>query len=155
MFFQVVDTSHLVNSPSEILLSDRVACFLDQEQEMSMLQASNFPRNHLLYRVFNEKTYFSEDMDAERKLVKNERCFLQRDPSMERLSMSEKIFFVGSHTLLSFVLPFIGMLEKARQKGIWISGEHLFEYNLVRTSNRCSNRNLPISGWLSISGCLL
>lgn len=132
--FQVVNTKQLVNSLQDVLLTDRVACFADQEQEMNLLNMPNFPKNNLLYRVFNEKTKLPPDLKAERKLLQNDHCFLHRDPSLEGLSTSDRVFFLGSQTMLSFMLTIMAMVPSIREKGIWISGETLFEYNLVRTT---------------------
>lgn len=118
---------------------------------MNILQSPHFPQTHVLSRIFSEKTFFPEEMTFERQLVKSKRCLLQRDPSLEGLLKSQKVFFLGSQTSLNFVLAFMVMFDKVREKGIWISGESLFEYSLVGYYSRRHfyNRQRYDNMWVS------
>ena len=125
----MVDTTQLINSIDDIFLSDRVACFVDQEQEMNMIYNKNFPQTHVLSRIFKEKTTFPKDMVTEINLLKNDKCLAQRDPSMQVLVNSDRIFFIGSQTLMAFIFVLATMFTKSRN--IWVSNEPLSEYSLV------------------------
>lgn len=131
--FQVVDTSQLINSIDDIFLSDRVACFSDQEQEINIIYSKNFPQTHVLSRIFKEKTSFPKEMATERNLLKNDRCLAPRDPSMQVLVNSDLVLFIGSQVLIAFILVVASMFTSNRN--IWVSKESLLEYQLVAYHN--------------------
>lgn len=122
---QVVDTSKLISSPQDIFRSRRTACFLDQDQEINMVRNPGFPKKALLYRVFNERTFFAKDMIAEKEMFKSDRCIIKGNVNFA----SDRTFFVAAQTFMSFLLVLISMFEKS--KSIWISDESLYEYSLV------------------------
>lgn len=113
-----------------IFRPDRVACFVDQEQEMNMIESARSPTNqNLLSRIFHERTYFSEEMVAERQLLQSDRCLLKRDPSLLKLMKSEHVFLVASQPLTGFLLAFMSMFMKG--ESVWLSEQIIQEYNLV------------------------
>ena len=125
----MVDTSQLIKNRDDIFRADRVACFVDQEQEMNIIQSSKNLQKSLLSKIFHEKTFFSEDMVPERQLLKRDRCFVKRDFSLLNLIKSPHVFFVCSQTIMDFILVLISMLEKGTS--LWISEEIVQQYNLV------------------------
>lgn len=127
----MVDTSQLIKSLHDLFRPDRIACFLDQEQEMNMIQSSNVRQNNLLSKLFKERTFFSKEMEFERSLLKRDRCLIRQDPGLMDLTRSDRIFFVASQTVLAFMLILLSLVEKDRKRGIWIAEEIIEEYNLV------------------------
>ena len=125
----MVDTSQLIKNRYDIFRSSRVACFLDHEQEMNIIQASKFRQKSLLSKIFYEKTFLSPGMVTERQLLKGDRCIGKHDVSLINLIKSEHVFFVGSQFLMDFVLALLSMFEKGLS--IWVSEESVEEYNLV------------------------
>lgn len=111
-----------------MLSSHRTGCFMDQEQEINMIHSSRFPRNHLLSRIYNEKNFFSSEMNAERKVLNNDRCLLQRDPGSLTLMSSDRLFFVASQTLLNVIIVLASLLTKNLK--FWAS-EFVNEYNVA------------------------
>lgn len=134
-----MDTSQLVHNVEAMFRPDRTACFVDQEQETNMVKTANFPQKSLLARIFNEKTFFPEEMVYERHLLNSDRCLIQRDAAMMELQKSDHVYFVGSQTVMSFILMFASMLLKSRS--VWISDEPLYEYPLVSYFSTRHSRN--------------
>ena len=83
--------------------------------------SSPVKNKNVLSRLYYEKTVLRPDMVRERKLLKGDRCFLFRDPSILEV-LNFDIFIVGprtyGHVLLASTYYFGGFPKKG-----WISEE--------------------------------
>lgn len=111
-----------------LTLSNR--CFVDQELEMTMIQNKNFPQKSLLARIFNEKTFLGKHMTVERQLLNSSRCLVKRAMSTRMIDLltSENVYYVGSESLMTFVLSLLPMLRK--NHNLWVPDESLYEISL-------------------------
>lgn len=126
-----MDTSQLIR-PHNLFLPDRVACFIDQEQEMNIVHGSDGKsQKNVLAKMFNEHTFLTKDMDAERRVVNSNRCLIQRDMNLFNLITFDRLFFVCSQTVMVFLFILLSMVRDNEDTNIWISDAVLHEYNLV------------------------
>ena len=112
------------------------------------------PTRNILSRIFYEKTQFRSDMEAEREILKKDRCLLFRDPKVLQLLKSD-LYLCGERTggnlLMSSSFLFEGMFKK-----LWVNKRAIFEYNLVSESDELLVCCLLISVLsLSVLGDLL
>lgn len=104
----------------------RVHCFISDETELKI--SVNSPKNSILFRIYDEKSKFTEGYEFEQGTVKNERCIMKKSMAMSVLSES-RVFFVLTKVTAYFLLLFFshfGIVNK-----IWQSTEPIFEVNLV------------------------
>lgn len=126
----VIDTSKLIKTEEEIFKSDKVACFIDGEQEMNIAKSPN--ANNLLSKIYNKKTYLRSDMVKERKMLNKDRCLIKKDTSMFDLFQSD-IFNIGSQVFFDFLLLYQSQLDLIKK--IWLSDQKIMEYDLVMYFN--------------------
>ena len=126
LLVQVVDTSELIKNEEDIFSTNRVACFLKDEQEMKIAESS--ATNNLLTRIFRERTLFRTDQEKEKKILGTDRCILEINERIGWLTNSQ-IFLIASKLHLSYLVALTNGLELARN--LWISSQTIHQFNLV------------------------
>lgn len=78
----------------------KVSCFIENESEIKIAQTAS--KSSIMYRIYEEKIGLREDMVKERKLIKSDRCVLEKDSSMFGLVGSD-VLIIGSESLCEFI----------------------------------------------------
>lgn len=91
----VIDTSKLIRSKEDILNTDKVSCFIENESEIKIAQTAS--KGSIMNRIYKEKIHLREDMIKERNLIKKDHCVIEKDSSMFGLVGSD-LLIIGSES---------------------------------------------------------
>lgn len=69
-------------------------------------------------------------MARERVILQNSHCLLTRNPRVFQVLNSD-VFLVAERTLANLILGMTSLLNRLFSS-LWISGESIYEFNLVR-----------------------
>ena len=135
----MVDTSSLIKNEPDIFGTQKVACLVENEQEMNLAAAIRSPDN-LLRRIFETKTILRDDMVEEKRILKRNKCILplgdlSSTNSMTGLALSD-FYFVASRTYFDFLIVFFSQFGMSRK--VFLSSQVIEEYDSVFYFNPAS-----------------
>ena len=103
----------------------KVSCFMKNENEAKIAQTAS--KNSTMDRIWTEKTYLPAEMVKERKLIKSDRCVLEKDTTMFGLIGSD-VVIIGSESLSYYA--FMLMASADWSVKTWLLQKNVYQYNL-------------------------
>ena len=121
--------------------TQRVSCFIENENEIKIARTAS--KSSIMYRIFNEKTSLREDMAKEKKLIKKDRCVLEKSTRLFDL-VGSNVLIIGSESLSYFAFLLMAYVDWAVKT--WLLQKDVYTYNLVLYYNRRNPNNKLIFG---------